>query len=413
MKASNINADSGTDTEDVTPKVPSSELTDRMERFRKRMDVSNPGWGTAAIFGKVNQYYFTGTMQDGVLLIPGDGEAVFWVRRSYERAVFESQFPDIRPMRSYRDAAAGMDNLSGPLFIEKETVTLGVMERFRKHFSFTDMMGLDLDLGMVRAVKSRYELSLMEKSGEIHRHVLEDLVPAILREGMSELEFAVGLYSVMMEEGHHGVSRFGMFDTEIVAGQIGFGEGSVYPSYFNGPGGSAGIGPAAPVLGRRERKLKPGDLVFADTGSGYAGYHTDKTMTYMFGKPIPEYAVEAHNRCVAIQDQIASMLKPGAVPSDLYTTVMESIEPEFLDGFMGCGNLSVKFLGHGVGLFVDEMPVIAAGFNEPLVENMVFALEPKKGIKGIGTVGIENTFVVTPSGGRCITGPGRGLIPVY
>ena len=70
----------------------------------------------------------------------------------------------------------------------------------------------------------------------------------------------------------------------------------------------------------------------------------------------------------------------------------------------------VKFLGHGIGLWIDETPVIAEGFNEPLEEGMVFALEPKKGIPDVGLVGIENTFVVTPQGGRSITGKSRGLV---
>ena len=91
---------------------------------------------------------------------------------------------------------------------------------------------------------------------------------------------------------------------------------------------------------------------------------------------------------------------------------MESLDADFLKNFMGYNGRAVNFLGHGVGLLIDEIPVIAAGYDEPLVENMVFALEPKKGVKGVGMVGIENTFVVTPSGGRCITGSHTGLMPV-
>ena len=79
---------------------------------------------------------------------------------------------------------------------------------------------------------------------------------------------------------------------------------------------------------------------------------------------------------------------------------------------MGFGSRQVKFLGHGIGLNVDEYPVIAKGFKIPLQENMVFAIEPKKGIEGIGMVGTENTFIVTPDGGRCITGNNPGLILV-
>ena len=49
---------------------------------------------------------------------------------------------------------------------------------------------------------------------------------------------------------------------------------------------------------------------------------------------------------------------------------------------MGYGRHTVKFLGHGIGLWIDEIPVIAKGFDEPLQEGMVFAIEPKK--KGSG-----------------------------
>ena len=74
-------------------KVPLTELEDRLERFRTRMDSTRPGWELAAIVGKIPPYYFTGTMQDGLLLVPRDGEAVFWVRQSFERAKTESLFP--------------------------------------------------------------------------------------------------------------------------------------------------------------------------------------------------------------------------------------------------------------------------------------------------------------------------------
>ncbi|NLI58192.1 MAG: aminopeptidase P family protein, partial [Clostridium sp.] len=71
-------------------KVPLNELKSRMERFRRIMDEQNDAsWEMAVIFNKVNLYYFTGTMQEGMLLIPRDDEATLWVRRSFERAVDE------------------------------------------------------------------------------------------------------------------------------------------------------------------------------------------------------------------------------------------------------------------------------------------------------------------------------------
>jgi Xaa-Pro dipeptidase len=393
-------------------KVPLTELDDRLRRFRARMDQTRPGWELAAIAGKIPLYYFTGTMQDGLLLIPQGGDAVFWVRQSFERAVDESLFSDIRCMRSYRDVAAGMGHLPSTVYLEADLMSIAQLQRLQKYLPFTDVRAVDEQVAAVRAVKSRYELTLMEYAGEIHRHVLEDLVPDMLSEGIDEAMFTCDLYSVMVKQGHQGIIRFGMFN-EMLLGQIGFGTSSICPTCVNTPGGIYGMHPSSPQMGSPDRKLRKGDLVVIDIGCGYNGYQTDKTMTYMFGGPSPDAAKEQHYRCVAIQDDMARQLKPGVIPSEIYRNIMADLEPEFLNNFMGFGNHKVKFLGHGIGLWIDESPVIAEGFDEPLQEGMVFALEPKKGIPDIGLVGIENTFVVTPQGGRSITGKSRGLLELY
>ena len=393
--------------------VPLIELQKRMNCFRTKMEASNPDWEIAIIISKINLYYFTGTMQDGMLLIPRNDEAIYWVRRSYERALDESLFPHIQPMNSYRDVAAHYSKFPSTVYLETEVVPLAMYQRLQKYFLFTDIRSVDVQIAAIRAIKSTYELSLMEQAGRIHKRVLEDHVPKMLREGMSEVELATELFSVMIKEGHHGVSRFGMFDIEIVLGLICFGESSIYPTYLNGPGGNYGMSPAVPLLGNRNRKLKKGDLVFIDIGCGVDGYHTDKTTTYMFGKSLSKETICIHNECVDIQNKLAEMLKPGFIPSDIYKTIMNSLSTDFIKNFMGFGNHKVKFLGHSIGLLIDELPVIAEGFSEPIQEGMVFALEPKKGIENIGMVGIENTFLVTPEGGRCITGDNPGLIPVY
>lgn len=393
-------------------KVPASELDDRLRRFRERMDAAGPEWELAVVLSKINLYYFTGTMQDGMLLVPRDGEACLWVRRSYERAVDESLFPQIQPMRSYRDAAAGTAAVPATVFLETEQVPIATCRRLQKHFPFRSARGLDREVMRVRSVKSPYELDLMERAGEIHRRVLEDCVPGLLREGMSEAELTGELFRLMVGEGHHGVVRFGMAESEIVLGLIGFGESSIYPTYLDSPGGNAGMSPASPLLGSRRRRLADGDLVFIDIGCGYAGYHTDKTMTYVFGRPLPGEAVAAHERCVEMHDAIASLLRPGAVPSAIYEAVTAGLSPAFLENFMGYGNRSVQFLGHGIGLEIAESPTLARGFDEPLEKGMVIAVEPKKGIPGVGMVGTENTFVVEHGGGRSLTGCHPGLMPV-
>jgi len=393
-------------------KVPQSELDLRLKRFYGYMDIYYPSWETAVIFSKVNLYYFTGTMQDGMLLIRKGSEPVLWVRRSIERALDESSFPCIKHMSSFRDAALNFEHKEDIIHTETENVPLAHWQRFRKHFPCRDAGSLDKQISLTRAVKSEYELSIMKDAGKKHARVLEELVPGILREGMSEAEFAAELYKVMVKEGHQGVIRFAMYDTEVVMGNMCFGESSIYPSYFDGPGGLYGMSAAVPVFASRERKLKKGDLVYVDVAFGSEGYHTDKTMTYVFGGKLPEDAVKIHKQCVEIQDRTAEMLKPGEIPENIYKKIMDGLDAGFIRNFMGFGERQAKFLGHGIGLHVDEWPVIAKGFKDPLQEGMVFALEPKKGIENIGMVGIENTFIVTPEGGQCITGGNKGLIQV-
>jgi len=392
--------------------VPRSELDARMSRLRQRLDAAVPEWRAALVMGKVNLYYLTGTMPSGALVIPREAPAVLWVRRSFERSRAESAFPDIRPMRSFRDLAAAWPDRPKTILLEKEVVSLAHLERLNKYLEYAEFAGLDPHLAVVRAEKSPWELALMTQAGRIHRHVLEDVVPGLLREGMSEVELGAETLRAMLLEGHHGVARVAMFDTELFLGHVGFGESSIRPNPFDGPGGVEGMGPGVPLFGSRERRLRRGDLVFLDVGCGVDGYHTDKTQTYVFGGELPAAAIAAHRTCVDVQDAAAALLRPGAIPAQIHEAVTGGLPPEFLKGFMGYGDQQVRFLGHGVGLHIDEYPVIAAGFEDPLAANMVIALEPKKGIAGVGMVGIENTFVVEPAGGRCLTGVSRGLIRV-
>ncbi|NYT21564.1 MAG: aminopeptidase P family protein [Methanomicrobiales archaeon] len=397
----------------MTGRIPADELEDRMRRFIARMDTDNPGWECAAILGRINLYYFTGTMPDGMLFIPRDGDAVLWVRRSYERALEESAFPRIEPMKSYRDAARGSRVGTDTVYLETELVPLALFRRLQKYFPLSQSRPLDLQVARIRAVKSAYELQRMEQAGRIHERVLEECVPCILTEGMTEADFGSAVYSVMVREGHQGIVRFGGMGIEIEVGQIGFGENSLYPTSFDGPGGCRGLGPAAPVLGSRERKLAKGDLVFIDNACGVEGYQTDKTMTCMFGRPVPDEAIGIHLECVDLQREMALLLKPGTMPSEIYSTIMDALSPRLQENFMGYGTRKAQFLGHGTGLLVDELPVIARGSEEPLRDGMTIALEPKCGVKDVGMMGIENTFLVTPGGGRSITGKSPGLIPVW
>ena len=388
------------------------ELENRLSRLHLKMSNSCPDWDTAIILDKVNQYYLAGTMQDGIIIIKRDGGLFYFVRKSLERANNESPISNIYPMNNYGDAAKVIGADLGITLVETNTVTLSIMKRLQKYFTIRDTQPLDKIIFSVRSIKSPFELELMTLSGKKHNDFFQNIVPDILSEGMSEADFLGELYKSMLEQGYQGISRFSMFQTEMVAGQVAFGESSLYPTNFDGPGGSYGMYPAVPFVGSRERRLEKGDLVFVDLGFGIHGYHSDKTQIYIFGGKPSDEALEAHQRCIDIQARLAKQLKPGAIPSEIYDSIMNNLDEHFIQNFMGFGDRKVKFLGHGIGLHIDEPPVIAKGFNKPLEKNMVIALEPKKGIAAEGMVGVEDTYIVEDMGGRCITGGGEEIIMV-
>ena len=385
----------------------------RLRNFCLKMDSHHPDWETALFVSKINQYYFTGTMQDGLLVIKRGGELFFFVRRSLERAFDESPLESIYPMTSYRDAAAVLGADLGRTYIETELMPLALHERLKKYFTFPSPPGaLDRTIAAVRAVKTLYELAAAEESGRIHHILMRDTVPSLMREGMSETDLCARLLERMYDAGYHGANRFHMFQTDIGIGQVGFGVSSLYPTNFDGPGGHVGLAPNAPVMGSRERKLRRGDTVFVDIGFGVRGYNTDKSQAYIFGAKPTEEMILAQRGCADVQRRVAALLVPGARPSDVYRTAMSELSPDFLKDFMGFGDRRVRFLGHGIGLHVDETPVIAEGFDDPIEENMLFAVEPKKGVAGVGLLGVEDTYVVEKGGARCLTGGGCDIIEV-
>ncbi|MCL2882968.1 MAG: Xaa-Pro peptidase family protein [Coriobacteriia bacterium] len=403
--------------QELLPLLPKKlEFEERIKRLCESASAACGDWDAVFIVDKLNQYYLTGTIQDGLFVLLPDGSHAYFVRRSIERARLECQVSDVYPMTSYREVK---EHLAGrgsrpvqKVLLETEVVTYAMLERLKRHFALVEVLPVDRIMAKLRSQKSPYELAWIEESGRQHAYLLETIVPEVLFEGQNEADFVAELYARMVKLGYHGVSRFGMFQTTLVVGQVGFGENSIYPTCFDGPGGMKGLCPAVPIVGDRQRRLQKGDLVFVDIGYGVNGYHSDRTQVYMFGaQPAPEL-VAAHRRCRDVQSLVAGLLRPGNIPSEVYKTAMDSLEPSFLENFMGFGTRTVSFLGHGVGLQIDEYPVISKGFDEPFEEGMVMAVEPKKGLPGIGMVGVEDTYVVTPTGGRCITGGEKEIIVI-
>ncbi len=384
----------------------------RMQRLLKVIADSGRSFDTILIVDKINQYYFTGTMQDALLVIRSDGTYGYFVRRSYERAAAESGLSSIQPMSSYRDLLKYLPSDLGNVLLEASIMPLAMLQRLQRVFSLGKIDSVERYIMKLRMIKDPDELALISAAGEAQNRFLREKVPALMREGISEAEFMADVYAAMIKSGHHGVSRFGMFQLDMVAGQLGFGENALYPTCFDGPGGMLGMSAAVPAVGSRERLLKRGDLVFLDIAFGIDGYHSDKTQVYSFGAAPADEIVSVHRACIDILDKVAARLRPGEVPAVIYADIMSDLPPQLSENFMGMGAGQVKFLGHGVGLQIDEPPVLANGFTEPLAANMVIAVEPKRGVTGIGMAGVEETFIITESSPRCVTGGACEIIRV-
>jgi Xaa-Pro aminopeptidase len=391
--------------------VPSEEISTRISRLQQKLaDAALDG---AIILDRINIFYYTGTIQNGVLFVPTDGIAVFFIRRSLERAKKETPLKALVQFRSFRELPAKLDEYSyrvSRLGMDETSIPVSIFRKLSSSFSHTAFQDIGIGLSMIRSVKSDYEISLIREAGKRHKSIY-DQIPGLIKEGMTEWELGSAIHAHMLKLGYTGICRLAAFNSEIFAGVISFGESGNFPTASVGPGGLLGLCPAFPLLGGAKR-LKKGDTIFIDTGFAFQGYFTDKTRIFAFGQPSRE-AVDAHNICLDIQEAVRCRLKPGEIASKIFEDVYlkEVVSRHFEEHFMGFGSNQVSFLGHGIGLVIDEFPAISGKIDFPLKKNMVIAVEPKKGLKGIGLVGVENTFLVTEHGGEKLT-PGSDEIMV-
>lgn len=391
--------------------IPAQELSSRWDRCRTLLQQSIPESQGVFIFSRLNIYYFTGAFANGVLWLPLEGSPTLFCRRGAERAQRETPLQDIYTFSSYREIDSMLTDLNRPLpslvAAEMNGLSWTLSKSLLKHLPNQQFVAADTVISRCRAQKSAWERTILREAGARHARCLTELLPAHLHAGISELEISHTLSDLLFSQGHLGILRMGNYGEEVFLGHVSVGESANYPSVFNGPVGLKGVHPAAPFMGSAEVKWTEGKPLIIDIGFTLDGYMTDKTQVYWLGdvQEMPERAVRAHAFCSNLQTQIAGMLKPGTLPSAIWKQCLTEVAgSEWSAGFMGHGANKVLFVGHGIGLAIDEYPVLAQGFDFPLEEGMVIAVEPKIGLPGFGMMGVENTFEVTSEGGKCLTG---------
>ena len=379
-----------------------------------RTELAAGGLDGAVIVQNTDLAYFTGTNQQAHLIVPTRGEPRLLVRRTLERARAESPLARIESLRSLSGLAPALadvglepgSRIGFELDVLRAATYLGYVRRLDGY----RVEDASAAIAAVRSRKSPQDIADMRVAAAQVDQATR-AVPGLLQPGLTESQVQVEVESILRRAGHQGLMRYRGFNQELHFGQVLSGAGGAVPGYSDSP--LCGSGPN-PVIGKGagSRALAAGDPVIVDVVGAWNGWLADQTRTFAIGSVAPDVRA-AYDVAVAILRAVEVELRPGAIPAELFTLAERMAADAGLEHhFMGAGAARVRFLGHGIGMEVDETPVLAPGFDQPLVEGNVVAIEPKFVFVDRGAVGIENTYAVTATGYDTLTTAPEELIEV-
>lgn len=374
-----------------------SEFLERLERFQHLL-ARNKVDG-AVIVQRTDLYYLVGSDQNGLLWVPADGEPLFLVRKSFERALQDSMAGRVVAFTKLSQASEEIvrQERRSPsrIGLEMDVLPVNLYFSYKQLFPGAEIADISHLIRSVRMVKSDREIALVGKAAEIADELFRR-VPEFLKESDTEIDLALRAEAFYRSHGHPGISPMRAFNVHNVYGHILAGASGAMPSASAGPTGGLGAGPFL-SHGAGRGKIKPHEPVLFDYASNVEGYISDQTRIYSLGD-LPEKFCHAHHVMIEVQQAVAKEGKPGARARDLYALALDVVRKAGLSaGFMGHPQ-PVPFVGHGLGLELDEWPLIGRNSDHVLERGMVIALEPKVIFPGEGVVGVENTFVVTDHG---------------
>ncbi len=358
-----------------------------------------------------NRYYLTGTGLWGIVLVPADGDPIHLVRLNLQRAQEESAIADVRPfegMSSLRRIIVDHASTNPVVGIEKDVVPVAVYERYDEILdaSFVDIASHVLAL---RRRKSEPELDLIEAAADISNTVLES-VPQTFSPGMTEVELQARLRRRKRTAGAESGVWSRAWDQRTDFGIVVSGpESAVISGYWASTTGSG----ACEVVpwGPSRRRIQEGDVVIVDHVTNYQGYHSDEARTFVVGEPTDRHRA-VHDVLVEALEAAASAVRPGNRISDIYDAAYEIARSSpHGDQFMGLEQVGFEYVGHQVGLDIDEEPLITPGEETDIEPGMVFAIEPKF-IFDDEALSIEDTLVATEDGSRRLTTTPRKLFTI-
>lgn len=365
--------------------------------------MAEKGLDLVLILQNVDLFYFSGTLQKGYLFVPFEGEALLFIQKDFGRSVNET------PLRCMKiDSMGELPNLlkGHPLAgkrvgMELDVVPVSLFNRIKVFFRDWEITDVSSEIKEIRSIKSDFEIEQLKRSGQIIDHVFSQ-TERYIREGMTELELDGILTSIGRAHGHQGFLRMRGLNQEMMNIHVLSGESGATHSFCDTPLSGYGVTPAI-AQGSSSRAISRDQPIVIDYGGGYNGYVTDETRTFVIGR-LKNGFEKAYQVALEIIEEMESFVKPGEAPVRIYERAQgKARQTGFAENFMGHGEGKVAFVGHGLGLEINEWPLIGRGYRHPLQVGNVFAFEPKFVFPREGAVGIELDYVVRENGVERIT----------
>lgn len=378
--------------------VPAEELNHRIQALQHQL--AHTDTDAVLILQKADLYYFSGTIQQAYLYVPAVGEPLLMVYKSRERARAESNLTLVDPLNSPKEIPDILkrhgSKLPQRLGMELDVLPTAQYFNFKSLFPDTEITDISHTIRMLRAVKSAYELELMRQAAAFSDQVAA-IVPQLLRVGMTELELAGQIEAEARRLGHQGVTRMRLWGNELFYGHLLSGASGAVPSYLSSPTGGTGTSPAV-AQSAGFRKIQSNEPILVDYMFAHQGYLSDHARIFSIGDLAGDLA-QAHLAMLELQGKLKTEIRPGVMAGQIYDSALAFCESRgYEDFFMGVGPQRIRFVGHGIGIELDEFPFLNQGQDMSIQAGMTIALEPKLIFPGRGVVGIENTHVVTEDG---------------
>lgn len=370
-----------------------SEFNMRLEKIIKAMNENSTD--AILIASSTNLYYISGTIFRGYTYITKDKKYLFFLvapsKGTESKTLFNIHKPELIP-----DILTKLDfPVPGSVGLEFDDLYYNDVIRLQKLFPHSRIVNGSAVLRKARLTKTEFEIQKIREDG-MHQARAYSHIPKVYREGMTDLELQIEIERILRLEGNLGYLRVAGARMELNMGSIIAGENADAPSPYDFALGGAGVDPSLPV-GANGSIILPGTSVMVDMNGGFNGYQSDMTRTWRLGE-LTDIAYKAHDCSIKILRTLEKFAFPGTPISHLYSTAKNIVEKEGLSDFFMGHSSKAKFIGHGVGIELNEAPVIIERNNQLLEENMVIALEPKFVIPHVGALGIENTYCVREHG---------------